>query len=601
MTRPRPRTFVSLRRVAGLLAPLAVLALLACSSAVHLQERDLLEAIAKRQRAVLGAESDYVPSDDAPPALRPTEESYDKTPGTPEGPLPAELTETGPAASAPAVLVGVDEAGELVEEPAPPSRYRDEPLTLTDALAYADAHRRELQSAKEDLYLAALSLTLERHLWTPQFAADVRTIYGNFGELEGFNQAMRFVSNLSVSQRLPYGGEFAARAVSTLIRDVGQTITAAEGTQYSLDLEIPFLAGAGHVAREQLIQLERELTYAVRQFERFRRQQLVQVASRYFALLQDKQAVFDAEQSLERARDDYERAKAFRESGREQGTVLDVGRALTRLLQVSNDLARGRESFRAGTDEFKILIGMPVDEQIGLDDLETISTVEEKIEAGGYPLLRPIVDLNEQAITEFAVENRLDVLNTRDRIEDQKRGVAIAENALLPDLNLVSGVDVSPNPADYNLSTFNFGRANWRSELILSMNDRFRERTQLRQAMIDVREAQRRYADATERVRADVKSAVNQISLQERLVAIALQTLDVADKQREYAAIQFEDGDIDNFEKVQAENDYVNAQNRLNAAKVARWNALLNFRLATETLRVDEGGHQLPPPIPVGP
>lgn len=212
-------------------------------------------------------------------------------------------------------------------------------------------------------------------------------------------------------------------------------------------------------------------------------------------------------------------------------------------------------------------------------------------------MLQPPRGVDEEQIIAFAVERRLDVLNTRDRIEDQKRGVAIAENALLPDLDWTTGVDVSPNPADYNLATFNFGRANWRSELILSMNDRFRERTQLRQAMIDVRDAQRRYVESEERVRADVRRAINQIALQERVLAIELQNLEVANNQRDFAAIQFDEGLIDNRDKVDAEDQYVRAQNALNEAKVARWNALLNFRLATETLRVDEDGNQIPPPV----
>ena len=73
-------------------------------------------------------------------------------------------------------------------------------------------HRREYQTAKEDLYLSALALSLERHLWTPQFAADLRTVYGNYGEASGFDQAMRFMAELGMTQRLPYGGEFTAQA-----------------------------------------------------------------------------------------------------------------------------------------------------------------------------------------------------------------------------------------------------------------------------------------------------------------------------------------------------------------------------------------------------
>ena len=50
---------------------------------------------------------------------------------------------------------------------------------LSDAIGYAMKHARQLQNAKEDLYLAALDLTLERHLWTPQFVATVSSDFSD--------------------------------------------------------------------------------------------------------------------------------------------------------------------------------------------------------------------------------------------------------------------------------------------------------------------------------------------------------------------------------------------------------------------------------------
>ena len=77
----------------------------------------------------------------------------------------------------------------------------DRILTLNGSLGYAMQNRREYMTAKEDLYIAALSLTLERHLWTPQLAADYRVVYGNYGENKDFAQAMR-----SFGRRHPLAG-----------------------------------------------------------------------------------------------------------------------------------------------------------------------------------------------------------------------------------------------------------------------------------------------------------------------------------------------------------------------------------------------------------
>ncbi len=74
-------------------------------------------------------------------------------------PLPESVLATTPAATAPAAL--------------PPSLPTTRPagqetvFNLSDSLRYATRHAREYQFQKEDLYLAALALTLERHLWSP--------------------------------------------------------------------------------------------------------------------------------------------------------------------------------------------------------------------------------------------------------------------------------------------------------------------------------------------------------------------------------------------------------------------------------------------------
>lgn len=610
------------RRAARWLAAMSIPFAAGCAQLVRVTDREVAEAIAARQRQVL-AEVSNTRLADADSALpEPGASAYRMTPGDEPIAVPPEFDQpdtsnmrgdtdttaasapalvpaanrarpgaesapaSGPAASAP-----VNRAAILEEAQRGPRGFRKQVFTLTDALAYAQQRQREYLNAREDLYLSALALTLERHLWTPQFAADLREVYGNFGEVTNFDQATRFVSDLSVAQRLPYGGQFTAGAVSTLIRDMKRTITASEGSQARLELEIPLLRGAGHVAREDLIQLERDLTYAVRDYERFRRRQLVGVARSYFDLLRSKQAVLDGETSLRNAFNDFERTEAL--TAAEQATPLDVGRAEQRLLSESNRLAQLREGFRADVDQFKILIGMPVEEQIGLEDLENIESIERAIEAGQYPLLRRPVAAGDIALALRTAEQlRLDIQNLRDQIDDAKRGVAVARNALLPDLSLNSSLVFDTDPEHYKLGGFESARATWRSELILAMNDRFRERNQFRAALIDVRRSQRFYEEQLERMRAEVLAAVNQIRLQEQLVEIQRRNLSVAQKQSEFAQIQFEEGLIDNRDKVEADDAFVRAQNDLNLAKTSRWSALLNFRLATDTLRVDESGVQ---------
>ena len=557
-------------------------ALCGCAHLVSLTDRDVARLIEQKQRSILGRATD-VPVG-APARLGeigPSAYAQDPSPkriSMREGFESGEATASQPTGAA------------LVAEPQ--RRYRDQVLTLTDSLAYAQLHKRDFQAAKEDLYLSALALTLERHLWTPIFAADLRTIYGNFGEIRDFDQAMRFVADLRMTQRLPYGGDFTAQMISTLIRDVKQSITAEEGSQIALSVNVPFLRNAGHVAREDLIQLERTLTYAVRDFERFRRRQLVDVMVDYFNLLTSKQQVLDLETTYDNFVSDFQRSQARFEA--EKDTIIDTGRAELAMLRSRNSLATGRERFRAQTDRFKLLIGMPVDESIGLEDLESIVDIEQQILSGDLPLLqRPAAVENERLGLEVALAGRFDLLNRRGRIDDARRGVAIAKNRLLPDFDMTSSVTFDTDPDHYRLGGFEFARAAWRSEILFSLPlERTAERNQYRRSLIDVQQAQRDYDELRDAIRADVRSALNEILLAELTLTIQQRSVEVAEQQKEAALLRWQDGDLTNREKVEAENEWTDARNQWNSAKADRWEAILDFRLATETLLIDENGNQ---------
>ncbi|MBU0639701.1 MAG: TolC family protein [Planctomycetes bacterium] len=580
------------RSGAALLVASAMLAAAGCRQSLRDADREVAIAIAERQRTVLGASRAVELSAAQPRDAHPDRTAYARNPGLTSAGVPSGFEPPPPSASQPATTTSLATRALGHSASLRPMKRRGELFSLTDALAYAQEHKRDYQTAQEDLYLGALALTLERHLWTPQFAANLRTVYGNFGEITDFDQAMRFVADLSLTQRLPYGGEFTAAAISTLIRDVKHTATVSEGSQVELTLRVPFLRGAGHVSQEDLIQLERDLTYAVRSFERFRRRQLVDVAQAYFNLLRAKQRVIDDEKSLENFRQDYARAVALEEAG--TGTLLDTLRAEERLLTAENGVADQRESFRSQSDDFKLLLGMPVDDALWLDDLEDIDSIERQIERGKYPLLlRPTAVDDQEYAVRVAIERRLDLLNRHDQIDDAKRGVAIARNAMLPDLDWNSSLTFDSDPEHYRLGGFEVARANWRSEILLSLPlERIRERNRQRTALIDVRRAQRQCEEAVERVRAEVRRAVNAIYLEERSVEIQQRNLQGAERRREFARLQFYDGLISNRDLIEAEDNWTNARNRLNLAKTARWNALLQLRLATETLLIDESGVQ---------
>ena len=455
-------------------------------------------------------------------------------------------------------------------------------FSLHDALGYAMRHSRTFQDAKEDLYLAALALTLERHLWTPQFVATVRADYLNAGQDASFDQALSAVSEASVTQRLPWGGNVSARVIGNLMRDLTDHVTTGETGQTILSAELPLLRGAGPSAFESRYQAERDLIYAVRQYEQFRRAFVVEVASSYFELQGLRSAVNNTYVSYESRKHDAQRAEFIENVGQAR-EISEAPRAKSSLRQAEAGLISSKEVYVSALDRFKVFLGMAVEAS-----LDVVSQDEDQESKDIDILLR---EVDQDTAIETALKLRLDLLNALDQVDDERRGVRVAKNAILPDLNADGNVTLDTNPD--KLGTFEYDtteRTDWRAGIELRMDDRKRERNAYRQAQVILRRAERNYQLQADNIRVEIRRAMRRIAQQANLRAI--QELNVAENEFRAAAAreQFNLGKSTNQDVVDAENDLLAARNDLSQAVAAYRVAILEFRRETGTLRVTDEG-----------
>ncbi len=454
-------------------------------------------------------------------------------------------------------------------------------LGLRKTLAYAMAHARELQDAKEDLYLAALDLTLERHLWTPQFVASVQGEFADYGQVRKFDRAMSTVSDVTVIQSLPYGGEVTARVLASLMRDLGSHVTSGESGTAIIEAAIPLFRGAGLVAYESRIQAERELVYAVRDYERFRRSFLVDVAGDYFNLQQSKAQITNTYQAYLSRKAAWEKEDLKSRLG-QSDDVFDAFRVKANMRDAESSLVNAKTRYETALDRFKIAIGMPVEHLLDVVDQE------DDAESKALERLLPNVSLADA--TDVAVTYRLDLLNDTDRVDDARRNVRVAKNRMLPDLDLSGSVTMSTDPNRKNSLSYNTERSTWRGFINLRMDDRKTERNAYRRALIEVRRAQRRYEESADVVRADVRSANRDLKRESKLLVI--EGFNVEENEfRAAAAIAKEKlGKIRNQDFVDAQDDLLRSQNDMASAVAGYRRAILRYRLATGTLRIAEDG-----------
>ena len=160
-----------------------------------------------------------------------------------------------------------------------------QPLSLVDCLVIAAENSREVQSQRESLYRSALDLSLERWQYSTQFFGDVSG--GVSGTGDGGDVDANVDSSLGFSRLLGTGASIVTTLGNGMFRIGSTGAPWDELANLTLSITQPLLRGAGRaIALEPLTQAERDLIYAVRSYERFRRTYAVDVAGRVYGLLQ---------------------------------------------------------------------------------------------------------------------------------------------------------------------------------------------------------------------------------------------------------------------------------------------------------------------------
>jgi outer membrane protein TolC len=448
-------------------------------------------------------------------------------------------------------------------------------LNLRDALRLASRHSRPFQSQRETLYLVALTLTGDRHVYAPQFLASLQAaVSGSKEQSQGSVD-----TDLGVSKAWTWGLLSAVRFSTSLLRTFTSNPTEVARSALSFSLSQPLLRGFGtNIAAENLTQSERNVIYAVRDFERFRREFAVSTTSSYLRALQLYDNLANAEANLESTRTNFERIQAQAEWG--LIPFYQVDQAKTSVLSSEENLNRSQKALKDGLDSFKLLLGLPLDQEIELDTSELAA-----LKTGGFGELG--IDVGEAA--EIALACRLDLANEREGVEDAERTVVIAADDLQAQLDVVGDLTI-PTEEDkpFKLQTEKFV---YSAGINLDLPvERTRERNQYRAALITLDRRRRTFEETVERTRLEVveafrglERALRSYEIQESSLAVATQRVESTQALLEWGRVQTRDL----LDSIAAE---LSAKNALTGALIDYRLAYLDFLLALDVLEVDEEG-----------
>ena len=448
-------------------------------------------------------------------------------------------------------------------------------ISLADALAIAFVNNRDYQSQEEDVYVQALRLSLERHLFAPIFSGGlsgeaVRTSSDTSGSA---------TADLGVSKLFAAGGRLTVNLTTALSQFFTGDPRRAASSLASMAFVQPLLRGAGRLeTQENLTQAERNVVYQLRSFLRFQQSFVVNVVSEYFRVLERTNIVDNEWRNYQDLLETTRRSEMLAAAGRIPEFQVDQARQNE--LRARNRWVLAVEAYEGALDRFKIRLGVPMGQALQLDSEELVRLAEKG-------LTQPELSVEEAAA--LALEKRPDLMNVRGQVEDARRKVSIAERHLQGEASIVLGADISTvgasKPLNFNLDkggTYSGGLA-----LDLPL-ERTAERNSYRESLISLERAKRGMTLSADTVQLDVRDAYRGLKQTRESYEIQKRSVELAERRVDSTNLLLQAGRAQTRDLLEAQTALVEARNALTTATVDHTIARLQFFRDVGVLEVQE-------------
>jgi hypothetical protein len=242
---------------------------------------------------------------------------------------------------------------------------------------------REYQTQKENLYRAALSASLERYAYVSKFTAtgngvDTTYIHNRSNGITVNN--LNVPSSLRGSKTLSTAGNVVAELANNILLTFNGPDGFAADVSSTLLFEVTQSVLQRDIILNSLIQAERDLVYAAREYARFRKEFFFDVAQTYYEFLKTYRNVdIQSLNYFAQVRAFQEQRAQVRTDFSEAPNPISVNQFEDRVLSGQRSVITACNSVEASLDRLKITIGLPTETRINVDltELEELTRRDE--------------------------------------------------------------------------------------------------------------------------------------------------------------------------------------------------------------------------------
>ena len=506
--------------------------------------------------------------------------------------------------------VGVNpSASAFVVNPSTPIK-----ISLSQALELGARGSFEYQDRKEQVFRSALDLDLQRNDFRNIFLGQLRSRATNNLNNGAVTTNLRNSGSADVSKKMVSGPELSAALAVDLANLITDGGAEAMGIQGDVSISIPLLRGsAKHVVMESLPQAERDVVYAIYNFDRFKRTFAVSLAREYYAVLRSMDSVVNAQQNYR------SRVMAARTSRRKS----DAGRVssieLDQAVQADLSSRRGwisaSEAYKRNLDAFKIQLGLPPDAHIELDQgdldklrapaddlINRLKKQTQTVSNQGIDSTVPHADANitlepptqegagrfelaESRAIDLALNNRLDLRVALGNVEDARRKVAVAADNLRGELTLLGTASAggSVGTGDSVDRKLNLKDGTYGGLLTLDLPiERTRERNDYRNSLISLEARIRDFQALEDSSKFSIRNQLRTLLESREALKIQAMSVVVSEKREASSQLFMRAGRTEIRNLLEAQDDLLSAKNDLTSA-------LVDYRIAELELQRDLG------------
>jgi len=303
----------------------------------------------------------------------------------------------------------------------------------------------------------------------------------------------------------------------------------------------------------------------------------VQIASAYYGALGNRDAARNAFLNLQSSRRSADRTRALAAEGRT--TQSDLGRLEQQELSSESAWLNAVRVYQRALDDFKLLLGIPVETRLVLDDRELQQ----------LQIRHP--DFKVDDAIQVALAARLDYQNLRDEQEDRARKVGLAASWLLPQLDLAASASMASAEESHGVALPDPQRYRWSAGLKLDLPlERTLERNNYRAALIAQERAARALVQRRDEIELQIRDSWRILEQARRTYQISEIGVSLAERRVEEQELLAELGRAKALDQVDAQNALLSSKDQRTQALVAHTIARLQFWRDLGILYIKDNG-----------